>query len=430
MLEFVDQFVNDVVDDRLAIRRHVAGLLAIEIGAAHIQRIERQDARDVVDQVFDRDRALRSTEAAKGGVRLRVRLPAQREDVDIFQIVGVVEVAERARRDGARQVGRVAGAKRHFDLRAKDSPVIAKADVVGIVAAVPLAGNHEVVVAVDAQFHRTLQPLRGDGGDARKNRRLRFLAAEAAAHPPDFARHLVGRQVQRVRDDILHLGRMLRRTPQVDAIVFLRHSIRNLPLEVELFLAPDIPFAGDASRRARQRFRRITAHQMHRRQYVRALVLGLLRREDRRQDFIVDACQPRRAPCRVVRIGEHREQRLPRVLDEAIGQDRVVVNDRAAIVDPWNIRGDEHVDHACRGADRCQVHSLQASVCLGAQAQRRIHGSRQFRNVVGVGRLAGDVQMRRLVRRRDAGCAFHALVIEKRFALAVHLFCVMQSQRR
>ena len=394
MLEFVDQFVDDVVDDRLAVRRHGAGLVAIEVDAADIQRIERQDARDVVDQVFDRDRALRSAETAKRGIGLRVGLAAQREDVDVAEIVRIVEVADGARGDGTRQIRRVPCAQRHLDFRAQDAAIVAEADVVGVMAAMPLAGDHEIVVAVDAQLDRTPQPLRGDGGDARENRRLRFLAAEAAAHPPDFARHLIGRQVQRVRDDVLHLGRMLRRTPQVNAIVFLRHRVRNLPFEVELFLATHVPFAGYASRRTGQRFSRIAAHQMHRRQYVRLLLLGVLRRQDRRQDFIVDVRQARCTPRCVVRVGQHRKQRLARVLDDALGQDRVVVNDRATIVDSGNIGGDEHVDHAGRGADRRQVHSPHACVRLRAQTQRGVDGSRQFRNVVGVRRLPGDVQVR------------------------------------
>ena len=90
---------------------------------------------------------------------------------------------------------------------AQDAAVVVEPDVVLVVAAMPLAGDHEVVVAVQADLDRAPAAVRGHRRDAGEDRRLRFLAAEAAAHPPHLAAHLVRHQVQARRDDVLHFGR-------------------------------------------------------------------------------------------------------------------------------------------------------------------------------------------------------------------------------
>jgi hypothetical protein len=105
--------MDHVVLDLLAVGRDIAAfgiVAAIEVGLADVERIAPEFARDVVDQVLDGDRALRPAEAAESGVGLGIGLAAQRADVDVGQVVGIVEMADRARCDRARQVGRIAGA--------------------------------------------------------------------------------------------------------------------------------------------------------------------------------------------------------------------------------------------------------------------------------------------------------------------------------
>ena len=241
--------MDHVVDDALSIGRGVAGIAAIEIHPPHVKRIDIKIARDAIDQVFDGNRTLRSAEAAERGVRLRVGLTAKREDIDVGEVVGIVEMAHGARSDRARQVRREAGTERHLDLRAENAPARVEADVVSIMAIVTLAGDHEIIVAIDPQFHRSLQSPGGDRRDAREDRRLRFLAAEPTAHPPHFARHPMGRHGKRMRDHALHLARMLRRAIQMHAIALLRDRVRDLALKIKLLLPPDEPFAGQPSRR-------------------------------------------------------------------------------------------------------------------------------------------------------------------------------------
>ncbi len=223
--QFVEQFVDDVVFHGLAVRRDVVPVLAVQVGAAHIQRVASERARDVVQDGLDGERALRPAEAAEGRVRLRVGARAEAVDLHLGQPVGVVEVADGARHHRAGQVGREARARGHVDLHAEDAAVVVVAGFVRKAEVVPLAGDHHVVVAVGAQLHRAGQLPRGQRGAAGEQRRLRFLAAEAAAHAPAFHQHLVGMPAQHVRHGVLHLGRMLRRAPHVHAVVFLRHGI-------------------------------------------------------------------------------------------------------------------------------------------------------------------------------------------------------------
>jgi hypothetical protein len=107
---------------------------------------------------------------------------------------------------------------------------------------VALAGDEHVVVAVGAQLDRALQLARRSprGGP---QRRLRFLAAEAAAHAPALDHDVVRMQAQRMRDHVLHLARVLGRALHQHAAVFLRDGVGDLAFQVELLLAADIQLA-------------------------------------------------------------------------------------------------------------------------------------------------------------------------------------------
>ena len=60
--------MDDIIAYRLPVGRGIALILAVEVELAQLQRILAQLARDIVDDVFDRDRALWSTKAAEGGI--------------------------------------------------------------------------------------------------------------------------------------------------------------------------------------------------------------------------------------------------------------------------------------------------------------------------------------------------------------------------
>ena len=153
-LELGDQFVDDVVLDDLAVGRGIAIVIVVKIELAHLQRILAERARDIIDDVFDRERALRAAETAKRGIRLGIGLDAVGVDGDVAEVIGIVEMAHRARDHRPGQVGRKTGLRGHVDFGRVDQTVVVVTDLVVEFETVALAGDHHVVVAVEPQLDR------------------------------------------------------------------------------------------------------------------------------------------------------------------------------------------------------------------------------------------------------------------------------------
>jgi len=280
------------------------------------------------------------------------------------------------------------------------------------------AGDEEIVVAVEPQFDGALQPAGSHRRHARKDRRLRLLAAEAAAHAPALDVHLIGMQVQGMRDQMLHFARVLGRAMDMHRTALFRNRVADLAFQIELLLTAHIELRLESMRRfgdGRLRTAFIgAAHQMHRGEHVQALRVGILRRQHRRGGRNAQHIPGfgSRTAGRIARFGNHCEHRLAEVADIAPrrtvvvlldgAQDRVVVNDRTAVVAARNIDRRQHRDHARHGADHIEPHGRQAAAGDGRQAQRAVQGAGQLRNVVDVGRFAGDVQHCRFMRPTDA----------------------------
>ncbi len=284
----------------------------------------------------------------------------------------------------------------------------------------PLPGRQKIVIPVESDLHRDAQSLRRHGRDARKQRRLRFFAAEAAAHPPHLDGHLVRDELQRMRDDMLHLGRMLRRAVEVDATVLLRQRVGDLTFEIELLLPADVELAAHSPRRRDHGGGRVAALKMHRRQHIRLQALRFLRCQHGHQHVVVDPGEARGASRRGVRRSNHDEHRLADILDEPVGEDGIVVDDGAAIVRAGDVGGGQHGDHARRRAHRREVDRPDPGMRLLGQAERRMQGAGDLRNVVDVERFAGDMQMRRFVRMAHARRRKRSLPRHESFGLPVH----------
>ena len=106
-LEFGGHLLEHVVLDGLVVVGDVAFGLAVVVGLAHGQRVERQVAGDMVHHLFDGDHALWPAEAAIGGIGCGVGLAAVTMHGGIAQVVGVVGVEHGAVDDRAGQVRRV-----------------------------------------------------------------------------------------------------------------------------------------------------------------------------------------------------------------------------------------------------------------------------------------------------------------------------------
>ena len=61
----------------------------------------------------------------------------------------------------------------------------------------------------------------------------------------------------------------------------------------------------------------------------------------------------------------HHGHRLPQKFDLAVGQERVVVHDRAAIVLTWNIARSEHRHHAVLGQQSSAIDALTNQLTMG-----------------------------------------------------------------
>ena len=222
--------------------------------------------------------------------------------------------------------------------------------------------------------------------------------------PPPIRRHSTTTSwaaiEQRTRDHLLDFAGMLGRAVDAHAAVLLRHGQRHLALEVEMVLPAARASPGEAVRRARERGRRVAPHDMRGRQHPGLRGDGLVDGEDRRQRFEVEAGQLRRLARGIHGGGRDREHRLAGEQHDAIGQDRIVVLNRADVVDPRNIGGRDHRDDVRRGPHGIEVERPDAAVRNGTLAHGGVQRAARLRNVVGVRCGAGDVQVCRIVGER------------------------------
>ena len=167
----------------------------------------------------------------------------------VVKRVGVVGVEHRTVGDRSRQIRGIAAARRMIEADAGDHSVVVEPHVVIDAKIVPLAGHLHVVVAVEPELGRPPGP----GGDQRRDpgehRRLAFLAAEAAAHPPHLDGDGVVGNAEDLGDGVLDLARMLRRGVDQHVAPLAGDRIGDLTFQVEVILAADDNAAFDPPRR-------------------------------------------------------------------------------------------------------------------------------------------------------------------------------------
>ena len=177
-------------------------------------------------------------------------------------------------------------------------------------------------------------------------------------------------QLERMGHQVLHLAGVLGGAVHVDA-TFLGDGVADLPFQVELFLpahleglaqAPGCTGYGGTGAAFVG-----AARQVHRWDDVLALGVRLLRREHRRQ--AVDGQHllgpGRHTPRQVPRFSDDGKHRLTQVTDFAITQDRVVVQDGAAVVRSRNVGCRQHCHHPRQGTQPVQRHGGEAAMGHG-----------------------------------------------------------------
>ena len=205
------EILDAVVADVLVVVRAVGLARAvIKVALAHDLRRQAELARDAVDDLLDDDHALRPAETAERRVRRYVGLSHPAAEIHRRDVVGVVEVEQRAVVDRRGQVQRPAAVRHQRHLRGEQAAVAVITNRKAGMKRMPFAGQLHVEVAVELHAHRPARLDRRQRHQRRPTVALRFLAAEAAAHARSLHDDLVPRDVQHLGDNSLDLRRMLR----------------------------------------------------------------------------------------------------------------------------------------------------------------------------------------------------------------------------
>ncbi len=269
----------------------------------------------------------------------------------------------------------------------------------------PLAGQHHVLPARQADPHRPADLRRRQRGHRGPGVGLHFLAAERAAHAQALDDDGVLRQPEHPRHDLLRLGRMLGRRVDHQPAVVVAIGERGVGLEVEVLLAADAQLALEAVRRVAQRGLGVAA--------VQAIAVGeeaaggnrVLDRPHRRQRFVVDADRAGREARGLLGLGDHPGNRLAGEADLG-GKQRLVVPRRARVVLAGHVGGGEHGDHADRRERGAGVDRYDPRVRSGCLDRPGVGDVRDIGpQIVDVAGRAGDVADRRFVRQAGADSA-------------------------
>ena len=355
--------------------------------------------RNFVHHLLDAHHALRAAKTAEGGVGHGVRLAAMRDDLHVLQIIAVVTMQHRPVVDRGGQIRRHAAAAREHKIDPDDAAIGIEPNIVVDAEIVPLAGQHHVVVAVQPQLHRPLRPLRQQRGDAGDQRRLRLLAAKAAAHPPRLGHHRMVRQFQGPSDQMLHLRRVLGGGIDQHIAVLPRNRHGDLAFEIEMLLPADIDPPRQPVRRPSQRRGGIAARHELGRQHEGLGGQRLVDGQDRRQRFVFYHRGGGGTTRTGDAVGGNGEDRLAVVLHQPVGEDRIARQGRPDIVHPRHIRRRHHRGHPRHARDRRHVQPGDAGVSVLRQADVGVQQASRFRQVVDIQGLAADMLGRTVVLR-------------------------------
>ena len=156
--------------------------------------------------------------------------------------------------------------------------------------------------------------------------------------------------------------------------------------------------------------------------------MGFLRRQHRWQlGNSGHALGQRGSTARSITVaGDHGKQGLAHKADFAVAQNRIVMNDGAAVVDTGNIGSGDHVHHIRHGAHGFQRQRCELAMRHGRQAQSAMQRAPQLGQVIDIGCLARHMQVGGFMLAADAhtralpvGLGFRAFVDAVSRVLAV-----------
>ena len=262
-----------------------------------------------------------------------------------------------------------------------------------------LAGDGHVVVAVGAQLDRPVQLERCQRSALAEDAGIALLAAEAAPHAPANHLDVVRVQVQCGGRLALVAVGMLGRDVDRHLSVLARHGVGDLSFQIELLLLATRGAAFHPMGRSGDRLGGFATRDRLGRHHEALVRHGLVDAQDGGQ-LLHRHTRLARGLAGIEHLTRHHHgDRLAQELDLAIGQEGVVVDDRAAVVFARNISRGEHRHHAVLAQDRFSVDAFteQFTVRNRRENQRGVQGAANLGNVVDVHRLACHVQAGRLM---------------------------------
>ncbi len=299
-------------------------------------------------------------------------------------------------------VGDIPGPRGQGHVEAGDTAALVEADGPFRQEVVTLAGDDHVVVAVEAELDRTAGLVRTQRGYRRDDGSLAFLAAEAAAHAPHFDRDVAGSEAQDARHPVLHLGRVLGRAVDQHVAVFPGHREGNLPFEIEMVLAADFEFPGQAVRRLGNGPGGVAAlHDLR----LGDVALGSKRVSDRQYrrlfgDVEGDQCGGVARGGKAV--GDDASDGVADIFDGPFGKQRLAANDRRNVVGAGDVVGRDDGHDAGRSSRRLDIDIADFAASNRALDQEGVERADDVGHVVDIGRGAGDVLDRAVVAHQSA----------------------------
>ena len=94
----------------------------------------------------------------------------------------------------------------------------------------------------------------------------------------------------------------------------------------------------------------------------------------------------------VMGVGDDDEDRLADILHQTIAEDRVIMQDRTAIIDAGDVLRGEDRHHTGRRFDRIERDRGDTGMGFLRQAECGMQGAVQFRDVIGVRGFAQHMQ--------------------------------------
>ena len=209
-LKLVPDAVEAVIADGLTVVGRVRLPVAVvEVALADDLRRQAEGAGDAVHDVLDDQHPLRTAETAESGVGDHVSLHRAAGKMDVRQVVGVIQMEQRAVGDGRGEVQGPAAVGEQLDPERVESAVVVETHPPTGLERVALAGERHVLVAVQADAHGPAGHARAERGEGGPGVALGFLAAETTAHARAFHDDLVPGQPEHMGHARLDLARVL-----------------------------------------------------------------------------------------------------------------------------------------------------------------------------------------------------------------------------